>query len=973
MLPFIRVTIGNRSVKALVDTGCQQSVLVSRLCNELGFTSRGPQRIVEMLNGNSTRCCGEITVDVFVHGQNVKVKCLMAPLLVCDFQMIIGMDVINTLGGVYVGNDGKVWFGQPHCAVGVVKENHARTIKIDESDFTAIFDGVKWTVEWKWERGEPELVNRCSEYRVPSDCREEFEEEVEQWIQEGWLQVYDPNKHGRADGVIPLMAARQPNKPKKVRPVMDYRELNSLIKSNPGVDVAVCQEKLRAWRMKDKRAAILDLKKAYLQVHVSERLQKFQLVKYRGCTYVMTRMGFGLSVAPKVMSKIITTILSLDSRVSEGTDHYIDDIWVDESIVSAEQVRKLLLVYGLTAKDPVSLANSRVLGLRVVKGQDNRFKWFRDGKLPVLSDAPTKRELFSVFGKLTGHYPVAGWLRVACSYIKRQTNEFRWDEAVSRQVKVLAEEVMEKVSKNDPVTGEWSVNSVSEGLVWCDASSLAVGCCLEVDSNIVEDATWLRKDDGSHINVAELEAVIKGVNMALRWGITTMTVITDSASVCGWVRSILEDSKRPKVSGLGEMVTKRRLGIIAQLIEEYDISMKVRLVSSVLNKADKLTRVPQKWLRSHCLTVVTSNSDIRDKVRSMHAKHHLGVKKTLYLAREVYGDEVREPLVKDIVDSCNVCRRVDPAPVSWDHGGLSVDKVWQRVAVDITYVNKRPYLTLVDCGPSRFAIWKGLVNETSTTVVRELNRMFAERGAPDEMLCDNGPCFRSTETATFLKAWGVTQIFCCAYKHSGNGIVERNHRTIKRMVARTGGKVEDMVYWYNNSPNYMKVVPAKAIYQYESRLFGTSPVTCSREKAADTKQSPYNVGDKVFVKPKTARCDTTWKDATITRVVSKTVVEVDGINRHIADVRAAAANRPDAERNKQADVLEVAVDYDGAAAENEPNSDFEDDHNSESSTKSDSDDRSSAADDEGSDDGESTPSGRNRRPPKWLADFYVDL
>ena len=162
MLPFIRVTIGNRSVKALVDTGCQQSVLVSRLCNELGFTSRGPQRIVEMLNGNSTRCCGEITVDVFVHGQNVKVKCLMAPLLVCDFQMIIGMDVINTLGGVYVGNDGKVWFGQPHCAVGVVKENHARTIKIDESDFTAIFDGVKWTVEWKWERGEPELVNRSS-------------------------------------------------------------------------------------------------------------------------------------------------------------------------------------------------------------------------------------------------------------------------------------------------------------------------------------------------------------------------------------------------------------------------------------------------------------------------------------------------------------------------------------------------------------------------------------------------------------------------------------------------------------------------------------------------------------------------------------------------------------------------------------------------------------------------------------------
>ena len=42
---------------------------------------------------------------------------------------------------------------------------------------------------------------------------------------------------------------------------------------------------------------------------------------------------------------------------------------------------------------------------------------------------------------------------------------------------------------------------------------------MEVGGTIVEDATWLRKTtDYNHVNVAELEAVLKGVNLALWWG-----------------------------------------------------------------------------------------------------------------------------------------------------------------------------------------------------------------------------------------------------------------------------------------------------------------------------------------------------------------------------------------------------------------------------------------------------------------------
>ena len=110
----------------------------------------------------------------------------------------------------------------------------------------------------------------------------------------------------------------------------------------------------------------------------------------------------------------------------------------------------------------------------------------------------------------------------------------------------------------------------ARAVVWCDASSLAEGVCLEVGGHIVEDASWLRKEnDGAHINVAELEAVVKGVNLALKWGVTEMEIMTDSATVYGWIGSVVQDRHCPRVSGIGEMLVKRWLGMVAELIEAY--------------------------------------------------------------------------------------------------------------------------------------------------------------------------------------------------------------------------------------------------------------------------------------------------------------------------------------------------------------------------------------------------------------------
>ena len=47
----------------------------------------------------------------------------------------------------------------------------------------------------------------------------------------------------------------------------------------------------------------------------------------------------------------------------------------------------------------------------------------------------------------------------------------------------------------------------------------------------------------------------------------------------------------------------------------------------------------------------------------------------------------------------------------------------------------------------------------------------------------------------------------------------------------------------------------------------------------------FSVGMKVLVKPNSTRCTSEWEEGTMTHVRNGLVVEVDGIPRHIADVR----------------------------------------------------------------------------------------
>ena len=79
----------------------------------------------------------------------------------------------------------------------------------------------------------------------------------------------------------------------------------------------------------------------------------------------------------------------------------------------------------------------------------------------------------------------------------------------------MLDEIVMRSSQTDPARGDWCADG-QEVTVWVDASSLATGVAIEYDGAIIEDASWLRPVHADkHINLAELDAVLRGINLAL--------------------------------------------------------------------------------------------------------------------------------------------------------------------------------------------------------------------------------------------------------------------------------------------------------------------------------------------------------------------------------------------------------------------------------------------------------------------------
>ncbi|KAK4304578.1 hypothetical protein Pmani_023457 [Petrolisthes manimaculis] len=226
--------------------------------------------------------------------------------------------------------------------------------------------------------------------------------------------------------------------------------------------------------------------------------------------------------------------------IKEAASPFVDDILVNEDVVASDVVIGHLRQFDLECNPAQRvMEGARVLGLRV--GGAGVLQWQRDNNVKEAPMTLTRRSVFSWCGQLVSHLPVYGWLRPAASFIKRKVTSLTrtWDdETDNTELQAMVDNVVQRVSLYDPARGRWDVSGIT-ATMWVDASSVALGVAVEVNGDIVEDACYLRQDESAHINMAEMDAALKELNLAVAWGMTHIYLMTDSVTVHRWISDTL--------------------------------------------------------------------------------------------------------------------------------------------------------------------------------------------------------------------------------------------------------------------------------------------------------------------------------------------------------------------------------------------------------------------------------------------------
>lgn len=116
---------------------------------------------------------------------------------------------------------------------------------------------------------------------------------------------------------------------------------------------------------------------------------------------------------------------------------HINDLLLDETMVSVSEVVEHLSKFGLATKHPELMEGGAVLGLKLERDRVWELVFQGDNEIPEVRKGMSRRELFCVCGRLIGHHPIEGRPMLACSYLKRRAERVRWEDKVSKETVMM--------------------------------------------------------------------------------------------------------------------------------------------------------------------------------------------------------------------------------------------------------------------------------------------------------------------------------------------------------------------------------------------------------------------------------------------------------------------------------------------------------------------------------------------------------
>lgn len=185
--------------------------------------------------------------------------------------------------------------------------------------------------------------------------------------------------------------------------------------------------------------------------------------------------------------------------------------------------------------------------------------------------------------------------------------------------------------------------------------------------------------------------------------------------------------------------------------------------------------------------IIIPQSMRHDILQRLHEGHQ-GITKCRARARQSVWWPGLSRQVEDVVRTCTQCiqethNRHEPLLPS-----KFPDRPWQKVAMDLFYLEGKDYLLVTDYF-SRFPEIALLNSLTATTIITHLKSFFARHGTPEVVFSDNGPQFRKIQGSEFQKfaeSWGFEHRTSSPRYPQSNGFVEVAVGIIKRSLKKTG-------------------------------------------------------------------------------------------------------------------------------------------------------------------------------------------
>lgn len=609
--------------------------------------------------------------------------------------------------------------------------------------------------------------------------------------------------------------------------VVDYRRLNKITKRDayPLPYVAAILDRLKEARY----LSSLDLKSAYWQVPLEEssRERSAFTIPGRGL-FEFTRMPFGLHNSGATWQRLIDRVLG--PELEPHVFVYLDDIIVCTPTFE-KHLQILEEVFCRLAKANLTLNREKCMFCRselkylgyVVDAQGLRVD---PGKVDAILNFARPQSVKDVkrFVGMTSWYrrfvPNFATIVGPLTNLTRKNKKFVWSDETEESFVTLKSKLVEAPILCCP-DFDLPFN------IQTDASNFGLGAVLTQDyqdgEKVVAYASRSLTKNERNYSATEKEC------LAVIWAIekfrayvegSCFKVITDHHSLV-WLNNLKDPTgrlarwslrlqpydfeivhRRGKENvvpdALSRSVQVNLISIIPEIItDRWYLSMKEKVLNqplSFLNWRVEEDRLFKQCRGSSTWKLVVPKDQRQDVLHECHddpTAGHLGIYKTYKrISCIYYWPKLRFDVAK-YVNRCEICLQYkveQQCPAGLMGKSKDVSQPWQLISTDIVGPLPRSshgyrYLLVVADWFTKYTLLFPLRSAVASKIVHHIeNDVFLVYGAPQMIICDNGPQYAGKEMKKLASAY-ESKIFFNARYHPQVNPAERVNRVLKTMLS----------------------------------------------------------------------------------------------------------------------------------------------------------------------------------------------